>query len=68
MMAYCGSIVTVKGSSTAPSVSMFTPGIAPNSIPPNSPSTKMVRACGSANSAVVPVRKPSIIPSTSPAG
>ncbi|MHA7851441.1 hypothetical protein [Roseovarius sp.] len=42
MIALSGLIATVKGRSTAPKVSMLTPGMAPNSIPPIRPRKKII--------------------------
>ena len=47
-------MVIVNGSRTAPRVSMFTPGMAPNSIPPSRPQTKIINPVGSVKSAAVP--------------
>ena len=44
-----------------PGVSMLTPGIAPNNIPPTTPKTKIKMENGSPNRATVPARKLSII-------
>ena len=44
-----------------PGVSMLTPGMAPNSIPPITPKTKIKIENGSPNSASVPTTKLSII-------
>ena len=57
MTACVGSMEMVKGSITAPRVSMFTPGMAPKNIPPNKPSTNMKRASKSPKSIQVPVMK-----------
>ena len=40
-----------------PGVSMLTPGMAPNSIPPTTPKMKMPIVTGSPNSVAVPARK-----------
>ena len=58
--ASCGAMLTVKGSSTAPRVNMLTPGMAPNSMPPMRPATKIISAVGSRKSACVPARKSTI--------
>jgi hypothetical protein len=47
MIAFVALMYAVNGRITAPSVSMFTPGIAPNSIPPSSPPMKIASVAGS---------------------
>ena len=57
--ACVGSMVMVNGKRTAPSVSMLTPGMAPNSIPPKSPPTKTINPVESVNRSAVPFRNDS---------
>ena len=57
MMPCSGERCAVKGSRMAASVSILTPGIAPNSMPPTTPPKKISMPIGSLNSVIVPVRK-----------
>ena len=52
---WAGSRLAVKGNKIAASVSMLTPGIAPNSIPPRTPKIKIKTEIGSLKRAVVPI-------------
>jgi hypothetical protein len=56
-----GSRLAVKGNKIAASVSILTPGIAPNNMPPTTPKTKMPIVKGSPKRAAEPAKKFSII-------
>ena len=57
MMPCSGDRCAVNGSRIAASVSMLTPGMAPNSMPPMTPPRKIRMPIGSLNSVIVPCRK-----------